>query len=122
MRTLAIFTCLLLSAVAQAGTLADTLCGINAVCHAVPNGDGAAPIDYLQYDWAHGRVLLSTGGKIYNSGLYALPNGVLTWSYLPLVSDDGHIVYLGATFRTWATVSGRTRLTHWELTSGSVSP
>lgn len=121
MRTLTILICLLASAAAQAGTLADTLCGTNAVCHSVPTSGGPL-VDYLQYDWAHGRVLISQGGKIYNSGLYALPNGALTWSYLPLVSDDGQIVYLSATFRTWATVSGRTRLTHWELTMGWVAP
>lgn len=120
MKAITLTLVLLLSAPIHAGTLSDTLCGATpTVCKNVANSDGPA-VDLLQYDWAHGRVLVTLGGELYDSGLYALPNGAMAFSGLTLTSADGGQILLSATFRTWSTVSGRTRLTHWELVSGSI--
>lgn len=123
MKSTALLLALILASfAAQAGTLADTLCGATpTVCKNVANRDGPS-VDLLQYDWAHGRVLVTLGGELYDSGLYALPNGSMAFSVLTLTSANGGQILLSATFRTWSTVSGRTRLTHWELVSGSVTP
>ncbi len=121
MKTLLLSTLLLLCAATWGGTLTDTLCGTNAVCHNVPNADGA-PMDVLQYDWAHGRVLVTMSGTLYDSGLYALQGTPMSWSSLPLWSAEGAQILLSAVFHTWRTCSGRTCLTHWELTGGEVTP
>jgi hypothetical protein len=112
----------LLPALAHAGTLSDTLCGANPVaCHSIANSDGP-PVDLIQYDYLRGHVVVTIGMARYDSGLYAVPASALSWTNTVLTDQSGNQMLLSATFRTWSTVSGRTRLTHWELVSGSLSP
>jgi hypothetical protein len=111
----------LLPALAHAGALSDTLCGANPVaCHSVANSDGP-PVDLLQYDYLRGHIVVTIGMARYDSGLYAVPASALSWTNTVLTDQNGNQMLLSAAFHTWSTVSGRTRLTHWELVSGSVS-
>lgn len=111
----------LFPALAHAGALSDTLCGANPVtCHSVPNSGGPA-VDLIYYDYLRGQIVVTIGLARYDSGLYAVPASSLSWGNKVLTDQNGNQLILSASFRTWSTVSGRTRLTHWELMGGSVT-
>ena len=107
------FVSLLACGPAQATALPDTLCGTNPVICKTPQAQ-------IQFDYLHGRVLVTQDGSLYDSGLYAVANGARTFTVL-VSNPEGAQLLLTANFRTWSTTfNGRIRTQHWELTGGDL--
>ncbi len=92
-------------------SLPDTLCGTGAT---------AKCGDFLTYQTAYGRVLVDVNGVQYVSNYGAVPAGAISFSNVPAYATDGSSVLVSASFKTWVTSSGRTRLTHWDLLGGMI--
>lgn len=113
MRT--VLCCLLLASPAYADIpLQDTNCGTLAQCPAP-----AAGVEYLNYSVLHGRLTVSIGGVLYDSGV-----GQATTAGATVYSPDGtwrEVSTVWATYRTCNHVGrGQSCLTHYELKSGSI--
>lgn len=75
-------------------TLIPTPCTPTNFCYNVQN-DAGITIDYIDYSAHYARLTMSTGGVLYDSGLWAAPTSL---RHVPLYNPDGGVVYLTVTF------------------------
>lgn len=75
MKSLACVFALFVVGIAHAGavTLGSERCTSTQICFNVPNNAGLT-IDYISDASQYGRLVISIGGDIYDSGLFAYPD------------------------------------------------
>lgn len=116
MKTL-LLALLLLSTPALALDLGPSGCSSGGVCLSPAPG-----VDWLTASDTYGRVTISIGGVLYDSGLYVVTKPVTNgFSGLVLVGPDGSTVTASASFNVYYTKGYRQMVRHVYLTAGSVN-